>query len=373
MAVRIALQCSESDAHLILSEDNSAARLLSRPGEAIYNDSNGSIEGNHFFQVVWLSEERREFYLKRIQELARAGDGQLRPQIVFEGNLPADLEKNVALHALVDAPEWPVGIKASQAWLGDAVAIKDPTAAVFRRQSGSNLLVIGQNDQAARGIFLSTITSLTAQHGPSSARVMLLDGTLDDSPDAGHFARVAEVFPHDLRVADWREAGKLIAEASDELERRQASGAIEEASIFLLVYDLARFRDLRRGEDDFSFSRRGEEKPNAAKQFAALLREGPGFGVHVIVWCDSLNNLNRTFDRASLREFEMRVLFQMGPNDSSTLIDSPLAGRLGPNRAFYASEVEGRLEKFRPYGLPPTSWWDWIRHRLQGRTAAAVT
>ncbi|HKB40008.1 MAG TPA: FtsK/SpoIIIE domain-containing protein, partial [Gemmataceae bacterium] len=32
MAVRIALQCSEADAHLILSDDNSAARLLSRPG-----------------------------------------------------------------------------------------------------------------------------------------------------------------------------------------------------------------------------------------------------------------------------------------------------------------------------------------------------
>ena len=51
MAVRIALQCSESDAHLILSESNSAAKLLSRPGEAIYNDANGSVEGNHFFQV----------------------------------------------------------------------------------------------------------------------------------------------------------------------------------------------------------------------------------------------------------------------------------------------------------------------------------
>jgi DNA segregation ATPase FtsK/SpoIIIE-like protein len=32
MAVRVALQCSEVDAHLILSKENSAARLLSRPG-----------------------------------------------------------------------------------------------------------------------------------------------------------------------------------------------------------------------------------------------------------------------------------------------------------------------------------------------------
>ena len=60
MAVRIALQCSEADAHLILSEDNTAARLLTRPGEAIYNDANGMMEGNNLFQVVWLPDANRE-------------------------------------------------------------------------------------------------------------------------------------------------------------------------------------------------------------------------------------------------------------------------------------------------------------------------
>jgi len=89
MAVRIALQCSESDAHLILSEDNSAARLLTRPGEAIYNDANGLVEGNNFFQVVWLSDERREMYLKKILDLAREQKRPPAAQIVFEGNLPA--------------------------------------------------------------------------------------------------------------------------------------------------------------------------------------------------------------------------------------------------------------------------------------------
>src|SRR6267143_4819593 len=41
MVVRIALQCNESDAYLIMNEDNPAPRLLSRPGEAIYNDDGG--------------------------------------------------------------------------------------------------------------------------------------------------------------------------------------------------------------------------------------------------------------------------------------------------------------------------------------------
>ena len=69
MAVRIALQCSEVDALLILAENNLAAKWLSRPGEAIYNDANGVPEGNHFFQVVWLPDERREDYLKQIRAM----------------------------------------------------------------------------------------------------------------------------------------------------------------------------------------------------------------------------------------------------------------------------------------------------------------
>ena len=101
MAVRIALQCSEADAHLILSEDNTAARLLSRPGEAIYNDANGMFEGNHPFQIVWLSDSEREEYLRRIAEMAVARRVTTPPPIVFEGNAAADLSENQLLSKVV--------------------------------------------------------------------------------------------------------------------------------------------------------------------------------------------------------------------------------------------------------------------------------
>ena len=69
MAVRVALQCSETDAHLILSDErNQAARFLSRPGEAIYNDQNGMASANEPFQVVWLPDSERSSYLGSIRE-----------------------------------------------------------------------------------------------------------------------------------------------------------------------------------------------------------------------------------------------------------------------------------------------------------------
>jgi hypothetical protein len=154
---------------------------------------------------------------------------------------------------------------------------------------------------------------------------------------------------------------------AQEVERRQKTPDSENAPLFLLIYGLQHFRDLRRAEDDFSFSRKDDEKANPAQQFANLLHEGSSLGIHTLVWCDTYSNLQRALDRQALREFDMRVLFQMGVADSSNLIDSPLAAKLGQYRALFHSEEQGRLEKFRPYGVPTEEWLQDVREQLQAR------
>jgi hypothetical protein len=300
-----------------------------------------------------------------------------QPQLVFEGNVPADATKNPLLERLLESPAWPEQPRVAQAWLGEAIAIKDPTAAAFRPQSGSNLLVIGQQDEGAMGIMATALIGLAAQYplagagGAPGARFYLFDGSAADSPLAGYLGRLVDLVPHPVQMVAHRELGNVLDEVAAEVERRQASADAEHQAIYLFVYDLQRFRDLRKAEDDYSFGRMGEDaKPNPAKQFVNILREGPGVGVHSMIWCDTLNNVNRTFDRQALREFEMRVLFQMSNNDSSSLIDSPAANRLGQNRALFASEEEGRLEKFRPYGLPSEEYFERVRTKLHSRAGA---
>ncbi|HZW33461.1 MAG TPA: FtsK/SpoIIIE domain-containing protein, partial [Isosphaeraceae bacterium] len=377
MAVRIALQCSEADAHLILSEDNTAARLLTRPGEAIYNDANGMVEGNNLFQVVWLSDERREMYLEKIHELARAHQIQKPPPIVFEGNLPADVHKNPLLNPLLEATEWPAEPpKADSAWLGDAIAIKDPTAVVFRPQSGSNVLIVGQNDEAALAMMIMSAVSIAAQHppvGPEACRFYLLDGSPVDSSLAGRLGQLAAVLPHPVTNVTWRDLAATFADLAGEVKRRQEDASADQVPIFIFIYDVQRFRDLRKSDDDFGFSRYDEDKPAPpSKLFGDVLRDGPPVGVHTIIWCDSVNNLNRTLDRQGMKEFENRILFQMSSNDSSTLIDAPAGSKLGENRALYYSEEENRIEKFRPYGLPDPEWLEGVKRRFAARPRPAV-
>ena len=299
MAVRIALQCSEADAHLILSEDNSAARLLTRPGEAIYNDANGLHEGNHPFQVAFLPDVDKEDYLKRIQDFSRSKNGDKKyPQIVFEGNVPGMLDKNPLLDQLLRAPGWhDLGNRPPMAFLGDPVAIKDPTGALLRRQSGHNLLMIGQNDLQAIGILAGAVIGLAAQLSPlptdqGEARFFILDGTPPESPNAGYFNKIAAVMPHKVRVGGLRDVPAFLSEVAAEVSRRQAAGQTDAPPWFLVIHDLQRFRDLRKKEDDFGFGRMGEEQTlSPSQQLGNVMREGPGLGVTVLTWCDTLNNL----------------------------------------------------------------------------------
>src|SRR6266508_3516547 len=88
--------------------------------------------------------------------------------------------------------------------------------------------------------------------------------------------------------------------------------------------------------------------------------------------CDTMTNLNRSVERRALREFAMRVAFQMSAEDSANLVDTPAASKLGQYRALFYSEDEGRMEKFRPYGLPSERWLDEAAHYLSSRAALRV-
>lgn len=373
MAVRIALQCSEADAHLILSEENSGARLLSRPGEAIYNDANGLYEGNHPFQAAWLSDHERDRYLDDVARLARERHCEFPPPVVFEGNVSADVHENAELAELLRSPAWDQSPRMARAWLGAAVSIKEPTAATFTRQSGNNLLVVGQRDESALGVLATALVSLAAQCPPPDSRgetprphFYLLDGTRPEAPESGYWNRIAESLPHPIRIAGLREAAECVAELAEEVQRREQSGAEDAPPLFLFIYDLGRFRDLRRGDDDFGFSGFGEEKQTSpAQHFTRILRDGPAVGIHGLIWCDTMNNVARWLDRQTLRDMELRVAFQMNSNDSSSLIDSPAAGRLGVHRAILYHEGQGWHEKFRPYAPPPQDWLDRVRQELQ--------
>ena len=370
MAVRIALQCSVADAHLILSEDNTAARLLGRPGEAIYNDANGLFEGNHPFQVVWLPDAERSEYLKQIEELAINSHRHDQPAIIFEGHAAANPSDNPKLNQRLQLGDAKETNPIECTWLGAAVAIKDPTSVIMRPQSGANLLIVGQDQDLALGMLISSLISLAAtrplrQDGKKTKSVCfhVLDGEHDNPTTLRFKDRLPADLPLDINFGGPRDAAEVITALSAQIRDRRDQPDQNFEPQYLIIYDLARFRDLKPAADDFGFSSFGEdETQNPAKQLAEILREGPALGIHALIWADSYNNVTRWFERALLRDFAYRVLFQMSAVDSSNLMDSAGASHLGPFRALLYDDDRGQSEKFRPYG-PPSD--DYLRRVTQ--------
>jgi S-DNA-T family DNA segregation ATPase FtsK/SpoIIIE len=353
MVVRIALQCNEADSYLIMDDNNPAPRLLSRPGEGIYNDSAGAMEGNSPFQVCWLPESERDQCLDKIRAEAERHPKMDATPIVFEGNAPADIAENALLAHVLKTPATKAP-SAARAWIGAPNSIKGPTELVFHRQSGSNLLVVGQRDEAALAMLGNSLLALAAQYPAGSAKFVFLHSAPPGSADLEFIEGVVESAAHPVTIATGHHLEEVMKDLTAEFKRRADGEPGPELYVF--IHGLQRFKKLRH-EDDFDFSMGGDDAPaKPGAQFADLVSEGATSGIHVLASLDTLSSVNRYFSRKAIGEFEMRVVFQMSANDSASLIDTPKAGNLGLHRALYYNEREGSLETFRPYAMPGATW-----------------
>ena len=239
--------------------------------------------------------------------------------------------------------------------MGAPNSIKGPTEAIFRRQSGGNLLVVGQSEERTTTILTVALVSLAAQFPKGGARFVLLDSTPPGFPQREFLERVIRALPHEVVQGTNSNLAEVMGKLAEESNRR-AETALAGPEIFVLIQGLQNFKKLRQ-EDEFSFSSSSSSAaPNPAAILLSLITEGSARGIHVITTCDTYNNVSRYLGRKTLSEFEMRVVFQMSASDSASLIDSPNAATLGLHRALYYNDREGSLETFRPYTQPDNAW-----------------
>ncbi len=224
MVIRIALQCNEADAYLIMDENNPAPRLLSRPGEGIYNDMAGMIEGNSPFQVVWLPDQVRETYLAKVRARAdqeevrspksevRSADWRWRAAVsradCVRGQRAGGCARECAACGRLLAAPSIQPTAAGRIWLGAPNSIKGPTEAMFQRQSGNNLLLVGQREEAMLAMLSVGLVSLAAQYPLGAARFILCDGTAPGTSQREYIERVIQAIPHPITLAKAGQPGR---------------------------------------------------------------------------------------------------------------------------------------------------------------------
>lgn len=343
MAVRIAMHCSESDAALILADDNTAARLISRPGEAIYNDAGGLVEGNQPFQVAWLTSGRHRELLSEIATRDQSFTENLPPPVVFEGNRPCRWSAGLADAAMGDGQGHSIlGL------LGESVEIGPPLSLELSRNTGRNLLLITPTE-SRQAILGSTIAGFAKS--ASNLEVIYLDGNRpDDAPSLAPWLADVGIPSKTLRP---RDADSEMVRLS-ELIKERGDEADDAHPIVVIVDPLERFRDFRQDES-FNFSLDAAGSAGGASALQDVLRDGPSANVFVMLVCGSAETLSRWLPRASQHDLELRVLGRMNATDSAALIDTPMAADLSAATMLLYDDSDGRITKFRQCDVPEPS------------------
>ncbi len=345
VGVRVALQMSEVDSYKVLGKDNDAARLLSRPGEAVFNDAAGQPGSNVRFQVAWLPREERE---ARVAALRARGPAPWRP-VVFAGNQPATLADNDAFGRALARPATDIP-RAIPLWLGEATALQEGHASwPLRRQARGSALLVGPDEAAAARTVLVAVASAAVQLPRGEGRLLAAD--LAHGDEAHGTLGLLRRLPIADRIGGHADVEALVEEAHAELVRRReavaAGGRAAAAPWILLLFGLQRARGLERA---------GMKTPPAGAALSRLLAEGPDHGVHVIAWCDTATSLQRALASGEMAEFGCRVALASGEAGRVLGPQAP-ASALRPGYALWVSDEEPeRVRKVRLYGDDSVRW-----------------
>ncbi len=374
IGIRIALQCSEAAARQIMADNNLAARLLSRPGEAIYNDNLGLLENNSNFQVALLKDEDRTQRLRQINELARNSGKSYPSPIIFEGNQPARIENCALLTQALAANTWPRQTKSVDLWLGEPLALRPSTVVHLRPQGGNNLLIVTRDEQEGVGLMAASLLSLAAQKHPADAHFYIADFATPDTAWEKLMHNLAEKLPHEIKILNRRDFAKELPRLAAEAKRRAEDPQPNAPAHYLFIQGLHRARDLRPDEGG-GYGRGVFDEPakeqSPADAFATLLGEGADSGIHILAWCDTVANANRMIDRKLMREFSYRIAGQMSNEDSRALIEDAAASKIKPHRAvLYDEERPGYLEAFRPFDIPANDFVEYATAVLRSLNTA---
>ena len=357
VGARIAMQCSDADSRTVFADDNGAARFLERPGQGYYNDQNGLLEGNSRFQAAYLALADRNNRLVALRELADntySNNPKLMERFsgpfVFEGSEPADFRACKPFDNALR--EWPntTSNTVLNLWVGEPIAMLPAHAINLKRQSGANLLVIDRNEQLAFGVVFSSVLSIAAQEDPKKVVFYFIDMSSADAHWVDYSKTFADNFPHQVNVCGRRGIDTVISRLTEEeIGGRDMGDPRQMSKIILVLFGIQRARNLRR-ETGPSFTSASSGN-NVHDNLSKILQEGPEFGIHTIIWCDTVQSFSRVFDNSDLNEIGHRITGVLSANDSVKLLDAPVASKLDrENRMVcYDDEKIGVYTSIRPY------------------------
>lgn len=379
MAVRIVLKCSKADANLLLDNGSSEIDQISidDPGRAVYNSEAGNKEYNSHFRVAYIDPSKHRGMLQDISDKTKEFADPKQPTRILLSNIEDNNysvfnQFQTYLAANYKTP--------GRLYIGEPLSVTNNMAMDFVRKEYSNLLMIGSDTEKARSMFAFAILSLCINYWvihrrtPDKPFITLFNcKPLDDSYFKDTPQLLSEFLPeyvNYIACGDMNDVQNVLSEYYDDIK---SQGAVTTDKYFFVfgyqrAEELKSEKKLSQSEDIdnlFNIMPSNNNLPQLSpkEMFRQIVKSGAQAGIHTIIWQDSFAPLYQD-DKDMMSFFNMKVAFDMSPEDFSRFVSANDVSLMSENNAIYYNRARDN-QKFRPYQAPDEEWLKEISDKLK--------
>jgi S-DNA-T family DNA segregation ATPase FtsK/SpoIIIE len=331
LGLRICLRLSEQETNRFLTHDNSVPSSFNRPGQALYNDTEGRKEGNSEFQVAFVdvSEIPSRCKALRERESERYGRQVLEGARVFHGEMPINPAGRIPVIALDKL----------QVFIGEPLKIQaEPLAVALEQQDGANILAIGQGMEILNT--LSNNIAAQLQQSPLKPEILVADAL----PLAKE--RWAELVENGVQfLANPMQVNAALDQLTMEIENRklaEETNSFPPKVLFLIEPQLNKAFPLGNGMDNSP----------AVLKVNTLLEQGPRLGIHIVLITSRLARADKVFGQyggqINRQYFASRIVFRSDEAENLLGYDAPTKN-IGEYSGVLSDESTGEITPFQIY------------------------
>lgn len=379
MAVRIVLKCSKADANLLLDNGSSEIDQISidDPGRAVYNSEAGNKEYNSHFRVAYIDPSKHRGMLQDISDKTKSFADPKQPTRILLSNIEDNKYSVFNQFRTYSVANYKTP---GRLYIGEPLSVTNNMAMDFERKEYSNLLMIGSDTEKARSMFAFAILSLCINYWvihrktPEKPFITLFnckpleDSYFKDTPQL--LSEYLPEFVNYIACGDMNEVQDILSEYYDDVESK---GAVKKDKYFFVfgyqrAEELKSEKKLSQSEDiDNLFnimpSANNHPKLSPKEMFRQIVKSGAQEGIHTVIWQDSFAPLYQD-DKDMMSFFNMKVAFDMSPEDFSRFVSANDVSLMSENNAIYYNRARDN-QKFRPYQAPDEDWLKEISERLK--------
>lgn len=335
MNTRIALSMNKDDSRRILDDNNLVPSGFTKPGQCVINNKNGQKEGNEIFQAAYFSVEKLNQIVSELQnKYIESSDYILHEQFIYDGSSQALFANN----PMINSNE---NLKSADCefFIGEPVRLESyHTNYKLGKEIGSNTLIIGKDSASALSIFYHSIIQLQ-KFNQIEIKLLVPPSVRED--ELRYFNQLNEN-SNNIEIIKETEIADLMNQFKNRID--DTVNGIQKSANYIFIYDIYNFHTFRKS---------GYSQPIEAENLQTVLRDGPLYGIHIILYSRTYKGFSETIDDLNYKgDFDTKI--QLNGGESERMMDysykTPTI-KVGFGM-IKSSNLNNETIKFKTYTLP---------------------